>query len=50
MSRKRETHLEAEETQAKRQLEDLRRRWPSDPKVILVFLVIALLIVLLLWL
>lgn len=50
MTNRRETHIERAENRAKRHLEDSTRRWPSDPRTILTFLVIAMVIILLLWL
>ena len=50
MARKREDHLRAQQERAKRDLEQLGRRWPFNPTVYLVLLVAVLVVLLLVWL
>ena len=48
---KREDHYQEQEAEAKRSLDHLNRRWPTNPNVYYVLLIIVLLIILLLsWL
>jgi len=48
MNKKREEFLEGREQQAKRALQDLSRRWSTNPNVYYVLLMIALLAILVL--